>query len=114
MTTSVSTAPSSVSSRRETFVYCVLADEFVKIGISGSFEYRLGAIRTNIPFDTEVLCFLPDGSAHKEKKIHRILQPFWEHGEWFCANSDVIDEMRAAKDTNDLISRLEKVIHTEV
>jgi hypothetical protein len=74
------------------WVYFVASVELgrVKIGYSSKNPVsRLKALQTGSPTELSLMCIQP-GTRDDEQHLHRILEPFRLHGEWFEASDLVV------------------------
>jgi hypothetical protein len=81
---------------RGSCVYFVGASHFVKIGFSRALDERLHKMRTDVPFEIEILHFEP-GTAAEEKKLHRRFAAIRVRGEWFRRSPELLAFIDARK-----------------
>jgi hypothetical protein len=68
--------------RKETFVYFLRMNEFVKIGYTNNWVNRLDTIQTGIPYTVIPLLVLR-GNFSLEAELHRLFHADRYRGEWF-------------------------------
>ena len=89
---------------REAFVYALVGDGFIKIGVTNSPTKRLEVLRRNTPFDFEVLEVVRVKSGNKAHTIERHFHKKYETAglsgfdgctEWLRFDPEILEELRA-------------------
>jgi len=83
-------------SERRSYVYFLAAGDFIKIGTSRAFTERMHKVRTDIPFQIEVL-LLEEGSTKEEKALHKRFAAVRHRGEWFRRTPELLRYIDARK-----------------
>lgn len=81
------------------FVKPVDADGPIKIGCSQEPEARLHAMDKMSPVRLEIAAQLPGGTI-LERRFHHRFRHLHSHGEWFRADDELIETVRAIKEGN--------------
>lgn len=74
--------------KKESFVYFVKCESFVKIGISSNLKERINKIKTNTPFEVEVIALF-SGSELLESTLHALFSQFKQKNEWFFFSDEI-------------------------
>lgn len=74
---------------KPSFVYVILAKDYVKVGMTKNMEVRLATIGSGLPFEAEIYAFAEFSekniTRHVERETHNSLKKKNLHarGEWF-------------------------------
>lgn len=93
------------SPKLDKFVYVILCQSFVKIGISDRPDKRLMEMQVGCPFELKVIARYPSPNAkHDESRLHDLLVKFHVRGEWFKIPDSLIAMMVKAGTVAELFN----------
>lgn len=78
-------------------VYAIAGADKIKIGVTANLETRLPTLQTGSPVRLELLACVPGGEK-LERRIHKHLDGYRCHGEWFIADGlvlEVVEQMKS-------------------
>jgi hypothetical protein len=76
-------------------VYFIDNGDFVKIGVTGNIDGRLGALKCASPYDVQVLLTVP-GGYDKEQELHERFDHLHHRREWFRKEPDLLQFIEEA------------------
>lgn len=74
--------PTKKSWGKNRCVYAIRGASLVKIGVAHDPDDRLNSLQTGSPVKLSLMGWVP-GPVSLERKIHKLLSDYREHGEWF-------------------------------
>ena len=83
-------------------VYFIQIGEFIKIGWTGSIAKRRGQIQSSIPYDVTLLHTIL-GDYELEEILHAQFQHLHHRGEWFRADTELIDYINSLKAGGEIL-----------
>jgi hypothetical protein len=73
---------------RKAYVYAIECHGFVKVGVATSIAARMNQLQVGCPFELHLLTKWRSSDAiGQERRLHAMLKPFEERGEWFKLNA---------------------------
>lgn len=83
-------------------VYFLLADRFVKIGMSTDIRKRVRGLQLSIPTPGDLVhVILTDEPMRLERELHERFRADRTHGEWFRLSPEIVDFLYAQRDRSD-------------